>query len=497
MRRAFAALPALLLVAGSAAGQDLASFEKNLTLHELDNGLTFLIYQRPVAPVVSFYTYVDAGSAQEVAGITGLAHMFEHMAFKGTTRIGTSDWEAEREALEKVDAAYAALEAERHRHSPDGERLVELEADWKKAREEAASWVVKDEYSEIVDRAGGVGMNATTGSDRTAYYYSLPANKVELWAYMESERFLDPVMREFYTERDVVMEERRLRVESQPVGRLIEQLLAAAFVAHPYGYPGIGYASDIQSYSREDARAFYRRHYVPAQMYIAIVGDVDAEWLVPMLETYFGRLPAGPPPPPLRTEEPRPIAERVLRVPDRSQPIYAEAYLRPAVTHPDDAIYDAIADVLSTGRTSRLYRSLVRDQRIAAATGAFSGFPGTKYPNLMIAYAYPTPGHGNDEVEAAIRSEIERLKSEPISDQELEMVKTRAKAGLVRSLASNTGIASQLTYYQAIFGDWRELFRAVGRIEQVNKEDILRVARETFQPTRRTVGMIVHEEAGS
>jgi predicted Zn-dependent peptidase len=494
MRRARWILPAVLLVATAAAGQDLASFEKNLTLHRLDNGLTFLIYERPIAPVVSFFTYVDVGSAQEVAGITGLAHMFEHMAFKGTTRIGTSNWGEESKALGVVDDAFAALELERHKKHPDPEKLAELDTAWREARKAAAGFVVNNEFSEILDRAGGVGLNATTAADRTAYVYSLPANKIELWAYMESERFLDPVMREFYTERDVVMEERRLRVESQPVGRLIEQMLAAAFVAHPYGYPGIGYASDIRSYSRQDAQAFYEKHYVPSQMYIAVVGAVKADELIPMLDKYFGRLPAGPAPAPLRTEEPEPIAERILRIPDRSQPVYAEGYLRPEVTDPDDAVYDAIADVLSNGRTSRLYRSLVRDQQIAATTGAFSGFPGNKYPNLMIAFAFPTPGHDNSEVEGAIRAEIERLKSEPISDQELEMVKTRAKAGLIRSLASNSGIASQLTTYQALFGDWRELFRGVERIERVTKEDILRVARETFVPARRTVAMIVHEE---
>ena len=501
-KRASAGLCLLLALALTAFGpvvaQDLASFEKNLTEHRLENGLTFLIYERPGAPVVSFYTYVDAGSAQEVAGITGLAHMFEHMAFKGTSKVGTKDFEAEKAAMAEVDKAYHAYDLERRKTGgPDDDKLAELQKALEDAQKSAAEHLSRDEFSEIIDRAGGVGMNASTASDRTDYFYSMPANKLELWAYLESERFLDPILREFYTERDVVMEERRLRTDSQPVGRLIEQMLAAAFVAHPYGYPTVGYMSDLQSFSREDAHDFYAKYYVPSNMIVSIVGAIEAEKIIPTLEKYFGRLPKGKTPAPLRTVEPPQIAERILLIPDVAQPLYAEGYLRPAIDHPDNAVYDAIADVLSTGRTSRLYRSLVRDQKIAAQTGAFNGFPGNKYQNLMLAFAFPTPGNSADDVRVAIHAEIERMKTEPITDEELEMVKTRAKAGLVRSLKSNTGIGQQLAANQALFGDWRELFRGVEKIEQVTKEDILRVANEVFKPTNRTAASIINEETGS
>jgi predicted Zn-dependent peptidase len=350
-----------------------------------------------------------------------------------------------------------------------------------------------NEFGEIIDREGAVGLNASTGADRTDYYYSLPANKIELWAHLESERFLDPVLREFYKERDVVMEERRLRVESQPIGRMLEQFVSAAFIAHPYHSLGVGYMSDLQSFSREDAQEFYDVYYTPANMTISIVGAIEAEEILAILEEYFGRLPPGEPTPPLRTVEPEQKAERIVRMPDPSQPLYAEGYHRPAVTHLDNDAYDALADVLSTGRTSRLYRSLVRDKKIAAFAGAFNGFPGQKYPNLMLFFAVPTPGHTNEEVQEAIREEIERVKSEPINDEELDKVKTRAKAGLVRGLASNMGIARQLGFYQGIFGDWRELFRRVERIEALTKEDIHRVAQETLIPTNRTVAMLYTE----
>lgn len=497
VRQLWVVVTAVLLAFTAPALQalDLASFSKRLTEHRLKNGLTFLIYERPTAPVVSFFTYVNVGAAQEVPGITGLAHMFEHMAFKGTSTIGTTDWEAEKKALARVDEAYHALFRERTRRGGgDPENLKRLQKEFVDAQEAADAFIKKNEFGEIIDREGGVGLNAGTSSDQTVYFYSLPANKVELWAYLESERFLDPVLREFYKERDVVMEERRLRTESQPIGRLIEQFITTAFQAHPYKQPVVGYMSDLESFSREDAEAFYRTHYVPANMVIAIVGDVRAKEIIPVVEKYFSRLPVGTPPPPLRTVEPPSVTEKVVRMPDASQPIYLEGYHRPAVTHPDNAVFEAIAEVLSTGRTSRLYRSLVRDKKIAAQVGVFNGFPGDKYPNLMLFFAVPSPGHSNEEVQAAIREEIDKISKKPITDDELRMVKTRAKADLIRSLDSNTGIAQQLAEYQTLHGDWRELFREVERIDKVSKEDIMRVAQGTFVPTNRTVAMIVTQD---
>jgi predicted Zn-dependent peptidase len=422
--------------------------------------------------------------------------MFEHMAFKGTTKLGTTDWNAEKEALAAVDRAYHAYDRERRKPGgADPAKLGELERVFKDAQEKAGTFVVKNEFGEIIDREGGTGLNASTSSDATDYYYSLPANKVELWAYLESERFLDPVLREFYKERDVVMEERRMSVDSNPVGGLIEEFLAAAFRAHPYGQAGLGWVSDLRSFSREDAEAFFRTWYVPNNMTIAVVGDVKATQVMPILEKYFSRLPRGPESLPLRTVEPAQKSEVVVTVPNPAQPIYVEGYHRPAAGTPDDAVYDALADVLSTDRTSRLYRSLVRDKKIAAASGAFNGFPGSKYPNLMLFYAVPTPGHTNEEVQAAIRAEIDRIRNEPVTDDELRMVKTRAKANLIRGLDSNQGLAGQLATYEALYGDWRELFHSVEKIDKVTKEDIQRVARATLVPTNRTVGMIVNQAA--
>jgi predicted Zn-dependent peptidase len=490
---------ALLLLAGvtvgAAVAQDLKSFEQRTTVHKLANGWTFIIVERPTAPVFSFATIADVGSAQEVPGITGLAHMFEHMAFKGTPNLGTTDYAAEKKALEALEAAYQAWQAERMAAKPDAKKVETLQADFRAKQEEAARYVAPNEFDDILTREGGVGMNATTGADETSYFYSLPANKVELFAFLESERFAHPVFREFYEERDVVREERRMSYESRPIGRLVEQFVTTAYQYHPYQQPGIGTPSDLQAISITDAQKFFDTYYAPSNLTTAVVGDVKAATLIPILEKYFGRIPARPAPPPLRTVEPKQIAERTVVLEDTAQPFYLEGYHKPASTHPDQPVYDAIDDILSNGRTSRLYRSLVRDKKLAVDVQSFSGFPGVKYPNLWAALAVPAFGVTNQQVQAALREEIERLKSEDVTDEELAKFKTRAKAGLIRGLRSNQGLAEQLAEHQRLYGDWRELFHYIDRLDKVTKADIRRVAGETFQAPNRTVAMIVNREA--
>jgi len=474
-------------------GQDVTSFEKRTTVKKLPNGLTVIICERPEAPVFSFYTHVDAGSVQDPMNKTGLAHMFEHMAFKGTNTIGTRDYSGEKEALAKVEAAYAAYIAERDKPvDRDEAKLKQLEQSWKDAVAAAdkLSKPYNNEFGKVVESEGGEGMNASTDYDETEYHYSFPINRLELWAYLESERFIHPVMRQFYDERNVVIEERRMRVDSNPIGRLLEQFTQEAFAAHPYHRPTIGWISDLNSFSATDAQNFFDKYYVPSNMVVAVVGDLKASEAMPIVEKYFSRIPARPKPDTATTTEPPQNSERTVVLHDQSQPLYLEGYHRPDYRSPDDQVYDAIADLMSNGRTSRLYRALVRDKQIASDSEGFTGLPGTKYPQLFAFYAFPIPGHTPKEMADAIHVEIDRLKKEDISDEELKMIKTRAKANLIRSLGSNEGLASELGIYQARYDDWRELFRSVDRIEKVTKADIRRVANETFTPENRTVGII-------
>jgi predicted Zn-dependent peptidase len=480
-----------LILAAIALGQDIASFEKRVAVKKLPNGLTVIICERPEAPVFSFFTLVDAGSSQDPMGATGMAHMFEHMAFKGTDKIGTKDYAAEKAALEKVEVAYAAYIDERDKTvGQDQSKLKELEKTWKDAVAEANKYVVPNEFGKIIEQNGGEDMNAFTNYDETAYHYSLPENRLELWAYLESERFLHPVMREFYKERDVVIEERRMRTDSSPFGRLLEQFVAEAFAAHPYHRPTVGWMSDLNHFSATDAQKFFDKYYVPSNMVVALAGDLKPDSALPILQKYFSRLPAHPDPDETTTEEPPQNAERRVVLKETSQPIYIEGYHRPDYRSKDDAVFDAITDLLSEGRTSRLYRSLVRDKKIASFSEGLTGYPGIKYPHLFAFIAVPLPGHKAEEMGDAIHAEIDRLKKEDISDDELKMIKTRSKANLIRGLADNQGLATQLATYQTRYGDWRELFRSVDRIDKVTKADIRRIANEVFVDTNRTVGVI-------
>jgi predicted Zn-dependent peptidase len=489
--RSFKYLLVALVFCSLAAAQDIASFEKRITVKKLDNGLTVLICERPEAPVFSFYTHVDAGSTQDPYAETGLAHMFEHMAFKGTDTIGTKDYPAEKVALAKVETVYAEYIRERDKRvGRDDQKVKQLEKTWQDSIAKAQKYVIPEQFTEILESNGGEDINASTDYDETNYFYSLPANRLELWAYLESDRFSHPVLREFYKERNVVIEERRMRTDSNPIGRLIEQFTTAAFQAHQYHRPTIGWMSDLNSFSATDAQKFFDKYYVPSNMVVAVVGDVKPAEAMPMVEKYFSKIPSHEKPDERTTTEPPQNSERRVILTESSQPFYIEGYHRPDYRSPDDAVYDAIADLMSEGRTSRLYRALVRDKKIASDSAGLANYPGTKYPQLFAFYAVPMPGHKPVEMGDAIHAEIEKIKTQDISDDELKMIKTRAKANLIRGLGDNSGLAFQLGMAEARYGDWRELFRQVDRIEKITKADIRRVANETFKDNNRTVGII-------
>ena len=285
----------LLLCPLLLAAQSLKDFEKRVTEFTLGNGLHFIIFERHEAPVVSFHSYVNAGSVDDPGGETGIAHMFEHMAFKGTETIGTKNYPLERKAMDEVEHVYDQYDAERNKGvKADPKKLADLEQQLKAAMEKADSYVIPNAYPELIEANGGVGMNAGTGEDSTNYFYNFPRNRLELWFLLESQRFYDPVFREFYKERDVVREERRMRVESSPQGQLVEALLATAFAAHPYrNMPG-GWASDIENFRLTEAIAFYKKYYVPANITIGIAGDVDPKECRRLADKYFSILPSGP-----------------------------------------------------------------------------------------------------------------------------------------------------------------------------------------------------------
>ncbi|XWK90931.1 MAG: pitrilysin family protein [Phormidium sp.] len=466
---------------------------QRITEFKLDNGMKFIVLERNQAPVVSFLTYADVGGANEPEGKTGVAHFLEHLAFKGTTRIGTKDYQAEKPILDKLDSLWQQIQSAKA--TGKSEEVTKLEAEFQKVEAQAAELVKQNELGQIVEQSGGVGLNATTSTDATRYFYSFPSNKLELWMSLESERFLDPVFREFFKEKEVILEERRMRVENSPVGMMIEAFIDKAYKVHPYRRPVIGYDRDLRNLTREDVQQFFDTHYVPGNLTLAVVGDVKAAEVKRLAEIYFGRYPAKPVPKDALPAEPKQTETRevTLRLP--TQPWYLEGYHQPAINHPDYVVYQLIGSLLSEGRTSRLYKSLVEQQRIALTAQGFSGFPGDKYPSMMLFYALTAPGHSVDEVAKALQAEISKLKTDPVSAMELERVKTQARAGLLRSLDSNSGMASLLVEYEVKTGSWENLFKELEAIQAVTPADIQRVANATFVRENRTIGRLLPKES--
>lgn len=469
---------------------DFSTVEDAVKERTLKNGLKVLVLERHDAPVASFVTWANVGSVDDPKGYTGLAHMFEHMAFKGTTTLGTKDIKKEMAAIRLEDSLFMALRAERNKgRFADSSKIEQLNARYDSAREASYQLVVPNEFGNVVDREGGVGLNAFTSNDATVYFFSLPSNKVELWMALESERFLNPVFREMYKERDVVAEERRMRIESNPIGRLIEEFLGLAYKAHPYGISGIGHMSDVNYYSRAEADAFFKRYYGPSNLTVIVVGDVDAENVFKLAAKYWERIPYRTAPERIATVEPKQQGERRAEIIDPSQPIYLAGWHVPEATHPDRAAINALQDYLGQGRTSLLYKSLVKQKKLAVQVGVFGGFPGDKYPGMSLVYVVPAKGKTNLENEKEVFAAVEHVKNNLLTQKEVDEIKARAKAGFINGLSSNQGMGLQLGEFQQIWGDWRQLFNQLERINAVTPQDIQRVAKEYFTKENRVVVM--------
>ncbi|MBD3168551.1 MAG: insulinase family protein [candidate division Zixibacteria bacterium] len=494
MKRIIAIAAVLLILSG---GTGYASMELDVKEYKLDNGMTVLILERPAAPIVSALIRFRVGSVDEVPGITGISHITEHMLFKGTKIMGTSNYEAEKPLMEKIDSlAHEWYEEYARVNNPimegDEERLNKLRDEIREVQQEQKKYVIKDELWETYLKHGGRRLNASTGEDGTQYYVSLPANRLELWAFLESDRMRDPVWREFYSERDVVFEERRRSIDTQPWGKLYEALISNAFIAHPYQWPVIGWTSDIATYMREEIDEYHRSHYSPTNAIVSIVGDVKAEEVMKLIHKYFDDIPAQPLPPPVLVEEPEQEGERRVAVNFDAEPRLAIAYHMPAGGHPDQPVLDVISSILSRGRTSRFYNNL-EQKGIARSISASSDFG--RYPKLFSIWATPQDPYTSDEVEKALYDELEKLKNEPVTDRELQRVRNQLEADFVRGMRSNLGMAWRLANYEAVAGDWNYITILKENRSAVTKDDIMRVAKQYFVPENRTVVVMRKPEA--
>lgn len=480
------------------------SLAERVIEHKLANGLTVLMVERHQTPVVSINITFGVGGVNEQVGQTGLAHLYEHMAFKGTRTVGTKDYDKEKVTLDELSRVGTLLD-QRQRElarkgaavTPDEQAALEaLQKQVADLQTQAGQYVVGNEMALLYQRHGGVGLNASTGKDLTRYTINLPANRLPVWAAIEADRMANPVLREFYKERGVVMEERRLRNDDSPNGLLFETFTSAAFRAHPYGIPTIGWGSDILSLTPAETAAFFKTYYGPNNATIALVGDVNPKEVIALIEQTFGKIPAAGAAPEIVTVEPEQRGERRVEVEFDAEPIVAIGYHKPALGHPDDDVFDVIDGILTDGLTSRLETSLVREKRLAASVGSDANYPGVRAPNLFILTATPLAPHTPAEVEAAIYAELDRLKTEPVPAKELQKIVNNLDADMVRALRSNSGLASQLTLYQTVAGDWRHVLRSRDRIAAVTAADIQRVATAYFTKSNRTVGTLVKKTNG-
>ncbi|MBM4378028.1 MAG: insulinase family protein [Deltaproteobacteria bacterium] len=472
-----------LLPALAAAQVDLRSAVKQ---HVLRNGMTWLVVERHQAPVFTGFVRVKVGGADEEAGYTGLAHLFEHMAFKGTAALGTTDFEAEKGLLRKIAEAGDRLSALERSVQGATEEAARLRTELKQLGEAHGKLTDENALSALYQLNGAVGLNATTDKDLTSYFVSFPRNRLELWAQVEASRLAAPVLRDFYKERDVVMEERRMRTDSEPGGAMYEELMQVAFTMSPYRWPTVGYMGDLESMTLQRAQAFHEKFYAPANAVGCIVGDVKFEEVVPLLERTFGAIPARPAPPPLMFAEPPRRQQRRSTVYFDAGPRLMLGFRKPTLPSRDDYVFDVIDAVLGEGRTGRLHQRLVQKDRVAQRVGVFTG-PGSRLDNLFTVVALPMEGVPLEKVERAAWEELERLKREPLAAEELQKVLNQVQAGLARAVATNNGLASTLSRYQALAGDWRYFVDHPGVIASITAEDVQRVARQYFVPENAVV----------
>ena len=478
-------------LAAPAGGQ--ATPGENLEVREilLENGMRILILPREGAPTVSFTVRFGLGGVHERLGTTGIAHLLEHMLFKGTTTIGTRDPEAEQRLFPLMDAAHDSLLLARVRDDrAEKERLV---ARVDALEDSARAFVESNEFDRILSRAGAQGLNATTTNEATIYFVELPSNRTELWFALEADRMSNPVFREYYSERDVVTEERRMRIESVPGGVLYETHLATAFTMHPYGVPVVGYMSDLETLSRRDVESYYRRFYGPNNAVVAIVGDLDPDQVEGWTRQYLGSIPRGDDPPPVLAVEPEQRGERRIEVEWDAEPQLRLGWHVPSSMDDDAPALAILTSLLTGGRTSRLYRRMILEDRIA--TGVFSSLgPGSLYPQLLQIDATPLAPATTATVETAIYEEIARLASDGPTEIELTRVRNQIAAGAIRRMQSSLGLAFQLAESQAVFDDWRETFRFSDRLRTVTTGDIQRVAGQYLLRENRTVATLVKKE---
>ncbi|MFH0799956.1 MAG: pitrilysin family protein [Pseudomonadota bacterium] len=466
-----------------AEGYDLS---RHVTEFKLANGMRWLIVKRTQAPVFSGVVMVRVGGADEADGKTGLAHMFEHMAFKGSERIGTRDWAKEKPILAEIERVGAELTGQQQKASPDASLVADLSKQLADLQRQADAFQVKNEIWEVLVRNGASDLNAYTTKDLTAFHASLPINWLELWARVTADMVFDPAYREFYIERKVVAEERRSSVENNPDGQMGEKLLAEAFEGGPYHWSTIGFEKDILGLTIGDARAFHDRHYVPGNMVGVLVGDLNIEEAKRIIGRNFGVHPARPvPPSPSGPGKERGDVSEGFSF--GAAPSLVVAYHKPTLPDPVEYSFDVINALLCGGRSSRLQKRLVYEKRMAGEIYCMVSYPGSRLKNLFMIWVEPLKPHSPADLMKEVEAEIERLRSEPVDEAELSRVRKRVTADLIFTLDKNMGLAEELAQFDTVFGDWRLLADYPKRIAEIDSANVMAAARKYLDDSNRVV----------
>lgn len=465
--------------------------EVNLAVHKevLPNGLTVLLHPNKQAPTVSCRLFYVTGSVHEVPGKSGLAHLLEHELFKGTKKVGITDSIADVRFMELQDSLQALIRPAKN--AGDTATVRKLTAEHDSIVNEHRKIFVKDELWGAYQAAGGTGLNAFTTDLMTAYIVTLPKNKIELFMWLEADRMQNAVLREFYSERDVVREERRMRYDDKPTGRYYESLNSLIYEAFPYRVPTIGWPSDIANLTREMADEHYRKYYKPRNAILVLAGDLDTTSTMEMVKKYFADIPAGEAFPPLTIRDPEQAGEKRLTVKRPDAPnLFTLVFKTPEVGDPILYPLD-IAEGVLNGRSGKLYKRLVEQEMLAVNAGA-SNSP-NKYVSEFSVTVNMRPDADPAKVEAIVWEELEKLKTETVSEREFQKVKNRAYAGLVRSLTDMENVATNLAWYE-MFGDYRMYLTWADELNKVSAASVQEAAQKTFVRDHSVAGLLLKEK---
>jgi len=458
---------------------------EDATEFTLDNGMRFLVIRRGGAPVVSFATCARVGYADDPGGKSGLAHLLEHLAFKGTSRIGTKDWNTELKALDRADAIRRQL---RLTDAPDSASELKRELD--AAEDVAGKLASSSDFSRLLETAGAVRLTARTNADETVYSVDLPSNRVELWFLLESERFRDPVFREFYKEKNVVAEERKMRVDTNSRGRLMEDLLHVSFSTHPYGSPGIGTPGDLSSLTRDDARAFFQAYYVPSNLTAVLVGDADPDLIRAFAIKYFGRLPAGKPPTRRHVVEAEHETERSVILLRNGPCVVVMGYHKSALAQDQKAAYDVLCSILAQGRTSRLHRKLAVEQSLITSVQYAGSVPGGRDPGLLLLTFTLSDSAAPENVISAVKRELQTTAMSLAGEAELGAARNRARLAWASLRGSNSATAYAYAVWEAQSGSYGDLLGYSDGLERVTSTQVRNVAASMFGSDKPEIAII-------